>query len=159
MNQVPCNNGENEPPPPAIQQSSPPATSYSAGASNSSSNDIIEAATELSTLQCKHLLKQQQLQHHKNHPSLGFGTATQPHHLHHPHQWMEVDTVRRAGATISYAEICSTAISIVMRAITVYINVKLATDYCRQGHQDYFIWTVICIVTPMCVTILIHANM
>ncbi|XP_013099964.1 XK-related protein 6 [Stomoxys calcitrans] len=142
-----------------IPSTPPPSNkeSYSAGTSNtisSNSNDIIETPTELSSLQqCKHLMQQQ---YHLP-PQLGAVAAPN-------HKWrMDIDPMDSASGltqcTISYMEICSTALSIIMRAATVCINVKLAVDYQRQGRQDYFIWTVVCIVAPMITTMLIHANM
>lgn len=67
--------------------------------------------------------------------------------------------LRAESARVSYWEIFSTALSIVVRSLAVYINVKLAMDYYRQGHLNYFYWTVTCILLPVCVTTLIHTNM
>lgn len=66
---------------------------------------------------------------------------------------------RLESARVNYWEICSTSLSIVVRTVAVYINVKLATDYHRQGESDYFFWTWICLILPVCATTLIHANM
>ncbi|XP_065363535.1 XK-related protein 4 [Calliphora vicina] len=158
MNQISTSSSETKPPLAST-------LSYSAGSSNAS-NEVIETTNELSTLQCKPYLQMQQQQEQQLrqlHPAHHFGFANIPQLRQN--SWMEVDGYRDVGlevgsnATISYGEIFSTAISIIFRAITVCINVKLAVNYYNQGHQDYFIWTVICIVTPMFITILIHANM
>ncbi|XP_039960662.1 XK-related protein 6 [Bactrocera neohumeralis] len=73
----------------------------------------------------------------------------------------EVDTEasKRMNETISYLEIGMTVISILIRAIAVLLNIKLAVDYYQQGEQSYCIWTVVCMVVPMCVTALIYATM
>lgn len=120
---------------------------YTVGPSISNSPKV-EAVNEQHQ-QYKHLMQQRQCPQESNYQ-----------------QWkrMEISSICPGGSasshcTISYLEICSTALSIIMRAMTVCINIKLAVDYQRQGHQDYFIWTVICIVTPMIITMLIHANM
>lgn len=148
MNQITSNRNEKQTPqPPPLLSSS----SYSAGSSNMA-NEIIDTTNELSTLQCKHLLMQQQHLHSKQH----FCFETIPRQCED--LWMENNRLD-AGATLSYAEIISTTVSILFRFITVCINIKLAVDYYEQGHQDFFIWTVACIVTPMLVTMLIHANM
>uniref|UniRef100_A0A1B0FI26 XK-related protein n=1 Tax=Glossina morsitans morsitans TaxID=37546 RepID=A0A1B0FI26_GLOMM len=105
-------------------------------------NDSVEPICELSTLQCRHLIVES---------NNSFK------------QWAEVDAPSCMGVncnhSISYWEICSTALSIVMRAIAVCINIKLAANYYRQGHLDYFAWTITCIAVPMFVTTMIHANM
>lgn len=67
--------------------------------------------------------------------------------------------LRSEFARIGYWEICSTSLSIGVRTIAVYINVKLAIDYYCQGHSNYFFWTVTCMLLPVCATSLIHANM
>lgn len=155
MNQISSCSSENKP-------SQTPPLSYSAGSSNSS-REVIESTNELSTLQCKPYLQMQHQQekHLKQlHPAHHFDFATIPQQRQYP--WMEVDAYRGNGleaCSISYGEILSTFVSIIFRAITVCINIKLAINYYSQGHRDYFIWTVICIVTPMCVTMIIHANM
>lgn len=139
---------------------SPPAISkimYKESATHVTSNcndttpSCNDTTTELSRLHCKHLM--QQYQYPPPSPTIA-------------NKWrMGVGPMRCTGAnvftqcSISNMEICSTALSIVMRALTVCINVKLAVDYSRQGQQDYFIWTVVCIATPMIITMLIHANM
>ncbi|KAI8118860.1 hypothetical protein FF38_10945 [Lucilia cuprina] len=167
MNQISNNKSENKPP-----LTNTTILTYTAGSSSSAANEVIETTNELSALQCKPYLLMQQQQSREKH-------LKQLHPAHHfsfgsiaklrQNSWMEVNAYRGDGgmglkagdsnASISYGEILSTAISIIFRAITVCINVKLAMSYYSQGHQDYFIWTVICIVTPMIVTILIHANM
>ncbi|XP_073835584.1 XK-related protein 4 [Musca autumnalis] len=125
---------------------------YTVGPSISNVSSNIEPANEQQQ-QYKHLMQQRQCPQENNFQ-----------------QWkrMEISSINTicpggGGAssqcTISYLEICSTALSIIMRAMTVCINIKLAVDYQRQGHQDYFIWTVICIICPMMITMLIHANM
>lgn len=147
MNQITGNRSEKQTPqPPPILSSS-----YSAGSSNMA-NEIIDTTTELSTLQCKHLL----IQHQHLHPSQYFSCATIPQKREN--LWMENNRLDE-GSALSYSEIISTALSILFRFITVCINIKLAVDYYEQGHQDFFIWTVICIVIPMAVTMLIHCNM
>uniref|UniRef100_A0A1A9UUY8 XK-related protein n=1 Tax=Glossina austeni TaxID=7395 RepID=A0A1A9UUY8_GLOAU len=104
-------------------------------------NDSVDPICELSTLQCRHLIVES---------NNSFK------------QWAEVDAPSCMGVncnhSISYWEICSTALSIVMRAIAVCINIKLAANYYRQGHLDYFAWTITCIAVPMFVTTMIHAN-
>ncbi|XP_011207107.2 XK-related protein 6 [Bactrocera dorsalis] len=73
----------------------------------------------------------------------------------------EVDTEasERKNETISYLEIGMTVNSILIRVIAVLLNIKLAVDYYQQGEQSYCIWTVVCMVVPMCVTALIYATM
>ncbi|XP_067639061.1 XK-related protein 6-like isoform X2 [Eurosta solidaginis] len=61
--------------------------------------------------------------------------------------------------TITYKDIIATIISILMRVIAVLLNVKLAVEYYQQGEHNYFIWTVVCLIAPMCVTALIYAKM
>ncbi|XP_075155079.1 XK-related protein 4 [Haematobia irritans] len=142
--------------------STPPTTnkeSYAPGrpsnTTSCNSNDTIETATELSSLQqCKHLIQQYQ-----------YPLPTSTTQSVNPKWNMDIDPLRCSKGsvsnqcTISYVEICSTALSIVMRAATVCINVKLAIDYHRQGRPDYFLWTVVCMLIPMITTMLIHANM
>ncbi|XP_053949546.1 XK-related protein 4 isoform X1 [Anastrepha ludens] len=67
------------------------------------------------------------------------------------HMWKE--------KTVSYKDIAATVISILMRVITVLLNIKLAVDYYQQGQHNYFVWTVVCIVVPMLVTAFIYAQM
>lgn len=73
----------------------------------------------------------------------------------------DVDTEAHVwkNKTVSYLEIGMTLISILMRIITVLLNIKLAMDYYQQREQYYCIWTVVCMVVPMCVTALIYAKM
>lgn len=91
------------------------------------------------------------------------------HSCHRQLPWLVdfVDSVEDTGndvrllesARVSYWEICSTSFSIVVRTVAVWINVKLASDYYRQGQADYFFWMINCILLPICATTLIHANM
>ncbi|XP_037937968.1 XK-related protein 6-like [Teleopsis dalmanni] len=78
-------------------------------------------------------------------------------------RWTEVDGLNANTTdsyTFSYYDILSTASSIFMRAIAVCISIKLAYSYYEPPRQlNYFIWTAICIVMPMFITTLIHANM
>uniref|UniRef100_A0A1A9X025 XK-related protein n=1 Tax=Glossina brevipalpis TaxID=37001 RepID=A0A1A9X025_9MUSC len=114
--------------------------SFNYSGTTNTPNDTIETTCELSTLQCRHLI-------------VDSNNSFK--------QWTEVDascTDVNCNHSISYWEICSTALSIIMRAIAVCINIKLAADYYRQGHLDYFAWTISCIVVPMLVTTMIHAN-
>ncbi|XP_017485091.1 PREDICTED: XK-related protein 4-like isoform X2 [Rhagoletis zephyria] len=67
------------------------------------------------------------------------------------HAWKE--------KTVSFRDIAATVISILMRVITVLLNIKLAVEYHQQGEHSYFVWTVVCMIVPMCVTALIYAQM
>lgn len=97
------------------------------------------------------------------------GIGTTPTEQKHQKEWQESVLIRERGApqneatdakySIKYYEICSTFLSIIMRAIAVIINVKLALSYYQNGSINYFIWTTACIVIPMIITTLIHANM
>ncbi|XP_036320096.1 uncharacterized protein LOC118734485 [Rhagoletis pomonella] len=60
---------------------------------------------------------------------------------------------------VSFRDIAATVISILMRVITVLLNIKLAVEYHQQGEHSYFVWTVVCMIIPMCVTALIYAQM
>ncbi|XP_011177524.1 XK-related protein 6 [Zeugodacus cucurbitae] len=61
--------------------------------------------------------------------------------------------------TVSWLDIFMTGIYILIRVISVIFNIKLAVDYYHQGERHYCIWTVVCMVVPMCVTALIYAKM
>lgn len=170
MNQFNSNSPETKPPQLTIQNAATSSSNSADGGvscDGGATNEVIDLTNELSSLQCKPytLMHAQQEKHLKQlHPAHHFGFATIPQ-IRPQIPWMEVDGgvcmdgTRSATATLTYGDILSTAVSIIFRAITVYINIKLALTYHSQGQQDYFIWTVICIVTPMCVTMLIHANM
>lgn len=61
--------------------------------------------------------------------------------------------------SIQYDTIAWTGISMITRAVTVIMNIKLALDYYQNGNVNCFIWTSASIIIPTIVTTLIHATM
>lgn len=53
---------------------------------------------------------------------------------------------------VSYADIFSAALSILVRVINTGINIALIVEYYRIREYNYFIWTILCIVIPIIVT-------
>ncbi|XP_055914376.1 XK-related protein 4 isoform X1 [Eupeodes corollae] len=84
-------------------------------------------------------------------------------------QWQENIPIRQRGATViddsddkffvQYQEIAWTGVSIIMRTITVIMNINLALSYYQNGKINCFILTTASIVIPTIVTTLIHINM
>lgn len=60
---------------------------------------------------------------------------------------------------VTYFDIFWTFISIIGRVISVLLNINLALSYFRNGQQEYFIWTTLCIAIPACVTLLMSCTM